>query len=139
MARPEVPFDWHLVESLMEEEASESYIAERLLIGEKQEVNKKSITAKIKLLQRRIKKRFGCSFVQFREQKLEGKRIRLRKWQWRAAERGNTAMMIWLGKQYLDQTDKRKDQIDHTTKGNEIQASPVIVIPANGSEAAENE
>ena len=30
----------------------------------------------------------------------------LRRYQWLAAEKGNTAMLIWLGKQLLGQTDK---------------------------------
>ena len=33
-------------------------------------------------------------------------RIALRQRQWRAAEAGHTAMLIWLGKQYLGQTDQ---------------------------------
>ena len=35
----------------------------------------------------------------------------LRRLQWKAAEALNTAMLIWLGKQYLGQTDK-KDAFD---------------------------
>jgi len=34
-------------------------------------------------------------------------RMSLRRKQWKAAEDGNTTMLIWLGKQYLDQRDKR--------------------------------
>ena len=33
-------------------------------------------------------------------------KIRLRQLQWRAAEKGNTSVLIWLGKQILGQTDK---------------------------------
>jgi len=33
--------------------------------------------------------------------------VSLRRRQYRAAMRGNTTMMIWLGKQYLDQKDKK--------------------------------
>lgn len=36
----------------------------------------------------------------------EGK-ASLRRMQWKGAEAGNTSMLIWLGKQYLDQTDKQ--------------------------------
>ena len=28
--------------------------------------------------------------------------------QWKAAERGNTSMLIWLGKQILGQSDKQE-------------------------------
>ena len=62
---------------------------------------------KIKLMQNRIKERFDCSFVQFRQQKLEHRRVQLRQWQWKAAEKGQVAMLIWLGKQYLDQNEKQ--------------------------------
>jgi hypothetical protein len=34
------------------------------------------------------------------------RRIELRRWQWKAAAGGNVAMLIWLGKQYLGQSDK---------------------------------
>jgi hypothetical protein len=30
----------------------------------------------------------------------------LLEWQWSAAEKGNIAMLIWLGKNYLEQTEK---------------------------------
>lgn len=33
-------------------------------------------------------------------------KIRLRKWQLQAAEKGNVVMLIWLGKQMLGQSDK---------------------------------
>ena len=35
-------------------------------------------------------------------------KIRLRQWQLKSAERGNVAMLIWLGKQMLGQTDKQE-------------------------------
>lgn len=40
----------------------------------------------------------------------EGGRKSLRRMQWKAAEKGNTAMMIWLGKQYLGQRDVQEYQ-----------------------------
>jgi hypothetical protein len=33
-------------------------------------------------------------------------RMSLRRKQWKAAEDGNTTMLVWLGKQYLGQSDK---------------------------------
>lgn len=105
--RPRLEFDWNLVESLSMLEATESFIAERLIVQDGDEVNHLTIQAKIKLMQNRIRERFDCSFVQFRQQKLEYRRVQLREWQWKAAERGQTAMLIWLGKNYLDQSDKQ--------------------------------
>ena len=42
----------------------------------------------------------------------------LRRWQYLAAEKGNTAMLIWLGKQHLGQKDRQ--EIEQTVKGIEI-------------------
>jgi hypothetical protein len=36
----------------------------------------------------------------------EGGKASLRRLQWKSAESGNATMQIWLGKQYLGQTDK---------------------------------
>ena len=106
MARPRDSFDWDLVESLVILEASAVFIAERLLIKDKQPITKHGLTAKSKLIQRRIKERFGINFVQYTEQKRDGRRVRLRQLQWKSAESGNVVMQIWLGKQYLGQMDK---------------------------------
>ena len=58
---------------------------------------------------------FGCdesllrkSYSEFLAKGREKGKIRLRQMQWKAAERGNTAMLIWLGKQMLGQTDKQE-------------------------------
>jgi hypothetical protein len=39
----------------------------------------------------------------------------LRRWQIQSAQKGNIAMLIWLGKQYLDQSDKIESEV--TSKG----------------------
>lgn len=36
----------------------------------------------------------------------------LRRWQYQAAEKGNTAMLIWLGKQHLGQSDKQEQTLN---------------------------
>lgn len=40
-------------------------------------------------------------------------RMKLRQLQWKAAEKGNVAMMIWLGKQMLGQHDKYELALSH--------------------------
>lgn len=62
---------------------------------------------------------FGCS-----EQTIESRfqpeldkgraelRMSLRRWQLEAAKKGNVAMMIWLGKQILNQKDKHEMSSD---------------------------
>jgi len=47
-------------------------------------------------------------------------KISLRRMQWQNAEKGNTAMLIWLGKQYLNQTDKQE-----ITKDNDSSAARI--------------
>ena len=56
---------------------------------------------------------FGCStdlieksYSEFLTKGRDKGKIRLRQLQWRAAERGNTSMLIWLGKQVLGQSEK---------------------------------
>jgi len=58
---------------------------------------------------------FGCSentirrsYGEFLTKGRDKGKIRLRQLQWKAAETGNTSMLIWLGKQLLAQTDKQE-------------------------------
>lgn len=51
----------------------------------------------------------------------------LRRLQWAAARRGSTAMLIWLGKQYLGQTDRV--ETDVTTKGERINQQTIRLTP----------
>tara|TARA_R110002020_G_scaffold408249_1_gene618152 strand:- start:93 stop:425 length:333 start_codon:yes stop_codon:yes gene_type:complete len=62
---------------------------------------------------------FGCSsdlieksYSEFLAKGRDKGKIRLRQLQWKSAERGNTAMLIWLGKQILNQTDKQEIDIN---------------------------
>ena len=48
-----------------------------------------------------IRKRFSENLTKGKE---KGK-IRLRQMQWKAADKGNVTMLIWLGKQILGQAD----------------------------------
>ena len=58
---------------------------------------------------------FGCSpdliEKSYSEYLIKGRdkgKIRLRQLQWRAAEQGSHTMLIWLGKQILNQSDKKE-------------------------------
>lgn len=42
----------------------------------------------------------------------ENLKISLRRWQLEAAKKGNVAMLIWLGKQLLDQSEKIEQKTD---------------------------
>jgi hypothetical protein len=52
-------------------------------------------------------------------------RMSLREWQIQSAKRGNVAMMIWLGKQYLNQSDKIEEKVE--TKNEEVHTLNVTI------------
>jgi hypothetical protein len=56
----------------------------------------------------RIKETFGEGFSDYIKRFSLHGRTSLRRLQWKAAESGNTTMLIWLGKQYLEQSDKQE-------------------------------
>ena len=58
---------------------------------------------------------FGCSkdligksYSTYVTKGQDSGKIRLRQYQWSAAKKGNVAMLIWLGKQLLGQSDKQE-------------------------------
>lgn len=57
---------------------------------------------------RRCKEEFNCTFAEWLAQKQAGGKKSLRRAQWEQAtgKKPNPAMQIWLGKQYLGQSDK---------------------------------
>jgi AraC-like DNA-binding protein len=59
-------------------------------------------------IERRIKEKTGMTFSQYFEMKRGRGKIALRRMQMQTAEKGNVTMLIWLGKQYLGQTDKNE-------------------------------
>jgi AraC-like DNA-binding protein len=59
-------------------------------------------------VERRIKEEFGVTFAEYVEQKqMAFAKPKLRKAQMDTALAGNATMLVWLGKQYLDQSDKQ--------------------------------
>lgn len=55
----------------------------------------------------------GMTFSEYSKQKTRRGKVSLRRRQYtKAVEEGNTTMLIWLGKQWLDQTDKIEQSID---------------------------
>ena len=51
------------------------------------------------------------NYEQYMTKGRESGKIRLRQYQWASAKKGNVAMLIWLGKQLLGQSDKQ--EINH--------------------------
>ena len=93
IGRPRLDIDADLVERLAERFCTYSEIAAIISCDEST-----------------IRKRFPEIVAKGRE---KGKKI-LRGWQLKAAENGNATMLIWLGKQYLEQTDEIK--VKHESK-----------------------
>ncbi len=61
-------------------------------------------------LEARIKETYSVSFsTKFAQKRGRGK-IALRRMQMQTAENGNPTMQIWLGKQYLKQSDKMEEK-----------------------------
>jgi|SRR6185312_8532803 len=88
-------------------------------------------------LDRHIKRHFKENFAEvFKKKSAKGK-ISLRRRMYEAAMNGNITMMIFLSKQHLGYSDKVEQRTDLTSQGQKIENkfSPVIVIPANGSES----
>jgi hypothetical protein len=57
-------------------------------------------------------RQYGMSFKEVRALHTGYSRAEIRRWQFEAAANGNTAMQIWLGKQYLGQSDGGQKPVD---------------------------
>ena len=52
-------------------------------------------------------------FLRIYKKGLDNGKMSLRRWQYKKAQDGNVSMLIWLGKQYLGQTDKVENKDTH--------------------------
>ena len=66
----------------------------------------------ISSLVRWLKKTRGVTFDDLKKQKHEGLRLKLAGKQYELAMKGNPSMLIWLGKQWLGQSDKMDQKIN---------------------------
>ena len=55
--------------------------------------------------------------------------ICLRRHQWRAAEEGNVTMLIWLGKQYLGQTDRQHIKLEPPANPADLTMEQITMLP----------
>jgi len=90
--RPQAEIDWKLVESLCKLQCTQEEMAS--VVGHC-----------VDTLEKHCKIEHGISFSEFFRQKRLGGKASLRRNQWKMSET-NPTMAIWLGKQYLGQTDK---------------------------------
>ena len=61
-------------------------------------------------LDRRIKEEYEIGFAEYYKQNKSGGKISIRRKQFQTAMSGNVAMLIWLGKNNLGQSDKQEIQ-----------------------------
>lgn len=62
-------------------------------------------------IERRVKETYNETFAEHYTKRSARGKISLRRKQWQTAESGNVVMQIWLGKQWLNQSDK--NEINH--------------------------
>lgn len=99
MARPRIEIDFKEVDKLCQLQCTAEEIAGFL-------------NCSVDTLERRIKEEHGVGFADYFQQKRSGGKISLRRKQFQKAMEGNPTMLIWLGKQYLDQAEKQ--ELEHS-------------------------
>ncbi len=102
MGRPVCVFtaqDWETVEKLCSLMCTAEEIAGFLDVS-------------VDTLYRRVKETYGQTFADYFTEKKIGAQIALRRAQWQSAMNGNVAMQIFLGKQYLGQSNRMDVTID---------------------------
>ena len=99
MGRPKIEIDWNTVDKLCGIQATLREIASFLGVSED-------------TIERRCKEEKKMRFAEYFEQKRGTGKISIRRKQYEVAMSGNVSMLIWLGKQYLGQSDKQENSID---------------------------
>lgn len=69
----------------------------------------------IDTIDRRLKEAGYEGFAHFHKTHCQDGKASLRRLQWKAAQNGNTAMLIWLGKQWLGQSDRQEIKTDNSS------------------------
>jgi len=89
MGRPKIELDYELIEKLALIQCTQMEIASILGVN-------------VSTLKR------DTEFCRIYKKGVDEGKMSLRRIQWKLADKGNTAMAIWLGKQYLGQKDKQE-------------------------------
>jgi len=98
MARPKKNFDYDKLDAILQFGATLFECEDILEVSES-------------TLKRRIKSKYKCSFEHLRDKKMSKAKQNLRRKQYETAMAGNVTMQIWLGKNWLGQTDKVEQSI----------------------------
>jgi hypothetical protein len=105
MGRPRIEIDWNQFNKLCSIQCTLEEIAGWF-------------SCSVDTIENRVKEVHGITFSEYFRQKRSGGKISLRRKQYETALAGNTTMLIWLGKQYLEQSDKQ--EIESNNKNIEI-------------------
>lgn len=95
MGRPRIELDWDQFDKLCAIHCTLIEIADWFECSED-------------TIELRVKEKYGCTFKEQRAKRQSKGKRGLRKKQYEQAMSGNSTMLIWLGKQWLNQTDKRE-------------------------------
>jgi len=108
MGRPKAEIDMSLLEELCKIQCTQGEIASCLGVS-------------LATLKNRMNDddEFLATYIKGRDQG----RMSIRRKQYSVADAGNVTMLIWLGKQYLEQKDQSKTQLEHSGEINNVVAS----------------
>ena len=98
MARPKKNIDWKKVDKMLEAQCLGTEIAAYFDMHPDTFYN-------------RVQEEFGMGFTDFSRRKKDTGKMKLRMAQMESALQGDRSMMIWLGKNYLEQKDKVEKEI----------------------------
>ena len=99
MGRKKAQIDWDLVEKMAKRHCDGVQIAARLGIHPE-------------TLYGRVSEKFKVGFSEWMStKKADGKSVLIEE-QWKKAEKGDNTMLIFLGKQYLGQSEKSESKVD---------------------------
>ena len=103
MARKKIELDWETVKKLCEMQCTQAEICGFLEISED-------------TLQRACKRELGTTWTEYFAEARKAGKISLRRAQWqKAVEKQDTTMLIFLGKNFLGQSDKIDNTITNNT------------------------
>ena len=92
MSRQQIKIDKKIFEGLCGIQCTEQEIAD-------------AFDCSVDTIERWCKREYKQRFAEVFAQKRSKGRVSLRRMQWKTAEKGDIRMLIWLGKQYLDQKE----------------------------------
>lgn len=101
MGRPILEIDWETFQKLLEYQASLEEVAAWFKMSPD-------------TVETRVKEKFNRTFSDVSKEFRGVGKLSLRRKQFQEAMKGNTKLLIWLGKQYLEQRDKREDTVNIT-------------------------